>query len=147
MVAILRWRLEAAATEALLLEDCMARMRRRRPHKTGVKKIAHRRSTATKSAANKRPSRAGSKRVSANSRRARRRAVKVAAKRALVSAGRAAKTLAKVGAERAAQAGRKVIARGVRSAATGLQQAAQSAGDVTASALESIAERVEPKGT
>ena len=68
-------------------------------------------------------------------------------KRVLVSAGRTAKALVKVGAERAAQAGRKVIARGVRSAATGLQQAAQGAGDVTASALESIADRVEPKGT
>jgi len=125
----------------------MARMSSRRPRKTGAKKIVHRRVTATKSAAKKPLSRAGSQRVTASSVRARGRAVKVAAKRVLVSAGRTAKDIAKVGANEAARVGRKLVARGVRAAATSLQHAAEGAGNLTASALESIAERVEPKRT
>ena len=123
----------------------MARMSSRRPRKTGANKIVRRRVTAGKSAAKKRPSRAASKQVTASSERARIRAVKASAKRVLVSAGRTAKDMAKVRANEAARVGRKLVARGVRAAATGLQHAAEGAGNLTASALESIAERVEPK--
>jgi hypothetical protein len=102
------------ATEAMLLEDCVARMKRRGFRKSAAKKIVQSRITATKSRGKRRLSGAGSKSVTAKGRRARTPTVKVkaAAKRVLVSAGRAAKSLARAGGERVARVGRKIIARG-----------------------------------
>ena len=48
---------------------------------------------------------------------------------------------------RAVNTGRKVVAQGVRSVAVGAQHVAQGAGNVTATALESITERVDPEQT
>ncbi|HUA90673.1 MAG TPA: hypothetical protein VL994_14635 [Steroidobacteraceae bacterium] len=70
--------------------------------------------------------------------------MKAAAKRVVVSAGRAARALAAAGAEKALNAGRTVVARGVRSAARGAQTVGTGAGNLTASALESVAQRVDP---
>jgi hypothetical protein len=123
----------------------MARMKRLRRRKS-AKKIAKRRVTVPGSASKRSLSGAHSQHVTAKRKRARTPTVKAAARRVLVSAGRAAKSLARAAAARAAHAGRKAVARGARSAAKGVQQAAQDAGDVTASALESIADRVEPQG-
>jgi hypothetical protein len=113
------------------------------------------RTSARKKTSKSRPlraaKRAGSKKpkiVKAAAKRARRakpKTVKAAAKRVMVSAGRTARALARAGAERAVSAGRRVVAQGVRSAAKGAQVVAEGAGNVTSSALESIAERVEPE--
>jgi hypothetical protein len=121
----------------------MAKIKRRRPRKSAARKSAQRRATASKSLARKRRSNVAA-RITAKRKRARSPTVKAAAKRVLVSAGRTAGALARAGAVHAARTGRRVIARGVRSVAKEVQQAAQGAGDVTASAFESIADRVEP---
>ena len=81
----------------------MARMKHRRPRKTAAKKLTQRPVTATKSAAKRRLSSAGSTGVTAKGRRARSPTVGAAAKRVLVSAGRTTKALARAGAERAAR--------------------------------------------
>jgi hypothetical protein len=60
------------------------------------------------------------------------------------SAGRAAKALAKEGAYRAGAASRRVLARGVRSVAVGVQYAAHGVGDSAASALNTVADQVTP---
>jgi hypothetical protein len=61
----------------------------------------------------------------------------------LASAGRTAKALAIAGAVRARSEGHKLLARGARSAAVGVQKGAQEAGTLASSALASIADRVE----
>ncbi len=113
----------------------MAKMKRRRPVKASARKIARKRVGVR------------AKGASASGKRARNLKVKTAAKRLLATAGRTAKALAAAGAERAARAARTVVARGARSGAKGVKQVAQEAGRVTASALESIADRVEPEGS
>jgi hypothetical protein len=118
----------------------MAKMKRRRSLKsTGRANRAGR--TTGKSASKKRPVRAILGKTAKIAKRVQSPTVSAAAKRVLVSAGRTAKALARAGAERAGVAGRKVLARGVRSAAVGVHKGAQGA----ASALASIADRVEPE--
>jgi len=119
----------------------MARMKQRRPRKTRVRKIGSRRMNAS-GASGKR--RVGAADVRANRRRAKTPTVRAAATRVLASAGRLAKDLALVGAQSAAHAGRRVVARGARSAAKSVRHAARGTGRLSSAALESIASRVEP---
>ncbi len=109
----------------------MAKMKRRRAVKPAARKSAGKRVSVRSGGVSK-------------GKRAKTSKVAGTAKRVLTKAGLRAKALATAGAERAARAGRTAVARGARSAAKGVKQVAQEAGRVTASALESIADRVEP---
>ncbi len=113
--------------------------------------------TRRKSPAPKAKSRAASRTVQASSKsrssksRAKPARTSVAAqraatKRALVKVGHTALSLAKQSTQRAADAGRDVLARATRSAAGGLQSAAHGIGDSSASALQSVANKVMPVG-
>ena len=69
----------------------------------------------------------------------------MAAKRVVVSAGRAAKAITKEGAQRAVTVTRVVITGGTRTVTAGVQQAAHSVADSAASALQSVADHLEPQ--
>jgi hypothetical protein len=109
---------------------------------TKAKSKPRRRSAAVKVRAAGRSASAPKKRVSRNARSV--AAQRAATKRALIRAGRTALALAKQSTRNATNAGRGALARAARSAADGLQHAAKGVGDAGASALQSVADRVQP---
>jgi hypothetical protein len=121
----------------------MAKLKRSRSNKSAAK-VSHAAGRKKgRSARKKRPARAASKKAMKVATRAKSATVKAAAKRVLASAGRTAKALAISGAVRARSEGRKLMTRGARSAAVGVQKGARAAGTLASSTLASIADRVE----